>query len=101
MNSTDKFEMFMAKKGHTFINEMLRGLENGAKPSSPNIGNNGATNITTPQAAPQQVHEPDILLEKFDTNGTDETNEMTQPRDESVKPPTESNSVKMQSDKKQ
>jgi len=42
LNSDDKFAAFLAAQGTPFLNEVQRNLGNGVKPSSPNIGNNGA-----------------------------------------------------------
>jgi len=115
LNSDDKFTTFLANLGTTRIREMQRNLANSSvKPSDPDTSNGAASIDDTPQAVgnvnhgtpkePQLVQGP-VILEKFGTNGTDETNEMTQPQDDPIKPPVvkkrESNSIKMQSGNKQ
>ena len=70
MSTTDEFQIF------------LRELQriNDVKQLNPKTGNNGATNITTPQAGGNVNHGTQILPQETQgTNGTDEIIEKTQP----------------------
>jgi len=92
MGSIEKSLMTLFGTGQFSPESMMAAIESGP---SPKTGSNGAASIDTPQAvgnvnhgtqiAPQETQGPDII-EKFDNNGTDKTNEKIQPGDEPIKP---------------